>query len=96
VPGVVGQTFAAATQVLPSGFGGAFANFRLGNVQGGPVPKGEEGLWTVRAQSPQANEMMPRGTAVDVTVARVGGIEKTPEPRVNRPVGRIQQPVKIN
>src|SRR6185503_13737963 len=92
VPSVVGQTFAAAKQVLPSGFGGAFANFRLGNVQGGPVPRGEEGRWTVTAQSPQPREMMPRGTAVDVTVTRVGGDLKTPEPRVNRPVGRIQQP----
>ena len=96
VPRVVGQTFAAAKQVLPSGFAGAFSNFRLGNVQGGPVPKGEEGLWTVTAQSPQANEMMPRGTEVAVTVTRPAGIVRTPEPRVVRPVDRVQQPVKIN
>jgi len=96
VPGVVGQTFAAAKQALPSGFTGAFSNFRLGAVQGGPVPRGEEGQWTVTAQSPQATLMMPRGTTVDVTVTRAGGILKTPEPRVNRPVDRIEQPVKIN
>ena len=96
VPSVVGQTFAAARQVLPSGFSGAFANFKLGSVQGGPVARGEEGQWTVTAQSPQPGQMMTRGTAVDVTVTRVGRILKTPAPRVNRPVERIEQPPRIN
>jgi len=50
----------------------------------------------VTAQSPQPQEMMPRGTGVDITVTRRGGeILTRPAPRVNRPIDRVQQPVIV-
>ncbi|HEU5259706.1 MAG TPA: PASTA domain-containing protein, partial [Vicinamibacterales bacterium] len=100
VPSFVDQTLAAAKQRLGSGFFAGLATFQLGQVSstdGTPVPRGEDAQWIVVAQRPPAGEERPRGTAIDLTVRRIGGgtilrrpIERAPAPPVRTPDSPIR------
>lgn len=79
VPSFLKQSLADVRQALKGGAAGFFAPFRLGDVRtsdGGRVPAGEDTLWFVVGQSPEAGTMVPRpsglavGTRVNLTVAR--------------------------
>jgi beta-lactam-binding protein with PASTA domain len=96
VPSFVEQTLATAKQRLGSGLLAGLATFRLGQVSstnGTTVPMGEDAQWIVVAQNPRAGEERARGTAIDLTVRRMGGeviggrrpIERAPVPPVRIP-----------
>jgi beta-lactam-binding protein with PASTA domain len=94
VPSYVDQTLAAAKQTLGTGFFAGLATFQLGQVSttdGSAVQKGEDALWIVVEQSPQAGEQRPRGTSIDLKVRRTGGqiIGRRPIERVPAPPARI-------